>query len=740
MEDIALLGLGVTSDPVVKATKDLKAFEDQAGKTEKSAKGLEGTTALLAKAMGLLGAAFSVTQLIRMTSVWTDLNSRVRNAVSAHESATDVLRRIDEMARRTYSSLEQTADSYLRNASALKALGYTTSQQLDLTESLNNALVVSAIKGQAAESVMTAWSKAMALGKLNGDNLNTIIMSGGRVAEALADSMGVSVLELRKLGEQGKITGKDMFGVTSQLEKLREEAEAMPATAADGLVLLGNALLSTVGRLDEALGASSAFADVLILVGDNADALIPVVGALAAMVAASLIPAILGATAALAAFALTPIGLLAIGIGLLAGAITYLWNQQRLAEQTTDDLKDAINTNSKAIEIARTASQNFRQDLRDQIAVQLKATAVALAEANAQALAARAKAGNERIGFGAVLFGDSAATQEAKAAELRAADLKMLMKTIDAQLAEVDQIMTTKPGKDTAGGTTDPTKDQVKAAEKYDDLVKATERRTASLVAEAEAMGLTGIEAQSLINLHELMAAAEATGVEMTEPRIEQLMRLSEAQTDAELTLEGLQMKMENRSPWETMAEEMERVQELLDRGKIGWDDYAVGVGKSAEKMVGSYASGANDVLDNVEKLTDALGLEGKKAFEVQKALGIARAVVSGAESVTHSFNAGTAIGGPPLGFAFAGIALAATAAQIASLASTSYESKSVPGSAGSAAPAPVAVQPAAQAAGPSANITIYGDSLGRKGIEDLVKQIQKLQADRGGNLNLRFA
>ena len=53
-EDIALLGLGITSEPVVKATHDLRAFEQQADKTERSAKGLESTTALLAKAMGFL--------------------------------------------------------------------------------------------------------------------------------------------------------------------------------------------------------------------------------------------------------------------------------------------------------------------------------------------------------------------------------------------------------------------------------------------------------------------------------------------------------------------------------------------------------------------------------------------------------------------------------------------------------------------------------------------------------------
>src|SRR5690606_41114887 len=96
---------------------------------------------------------------------------------------------------------------------------------------------------------MIAWSKAMALGKLSGDNLNTIIQSGGRLAEALAASMGVSTNQLRKLGREGKITTSAMYGVTSQLAKLREEADSMPATVGDAVQLLKDAMLQwEIGR------------------------------------------------------------------------------------------------------------------------------------------------------------------------------------------------------------------------------------------------------------------------------------------------------------------------------------------------------------------------------------------------------------------------------------------------------------------------------------------------------------
>lgn len=65
--------------------------------------------------------------------------------------------------------------------------------------------MVSGAKGEKAAAVQEALSRAMALGKLSGDQLNTVIMSGGEVVSLLAKELGVSTLELRKLGAEGKI-------------------------------------------------------------------------------------------------------------------------------------------------------------------------------------------------------------------------------------------------------------------------------------------------------------------------------------------------------------------------------------------------------------------------------------------------------------------------------------------------------------------------------------------------------
>ncbi|MGU3398840.1 tape measure protein [Brucellaceae bacterium D45D] len=190
------------------------------------------------------------------------------------------------------SGLQNTAESFLANAGALKELGYNTNQQLDYTEALNNALVVSGAKSDRAARVIDALGKSMAAGKLQGDNLNTVIEVGGRVAEVLAAQLGVGVNQLREAGKQGKITGDVIYqALTSRLQELTAEAESMPATISDGFQKIANCLMKFVGTMDQASGVSATIAQGLVYVGDNFEHVAVAAAAAAAVLLTQYVPA-----------------------------------------------------------------------------------------------------------------------------------------------------------------------------------------------------------------------------------------------------------------------------------------------------------------------------------------------------------------------------------------------------------------------------------------------------------------
>lgn len=295
MTEVAALGLKVESEAVSKAADDLDKFSEAADKAGKAsddfedkakgagegakdlgdeARGASGGMMKLAAVAGTiagrLAAAFSVVALIRYADAWSDMQSKVGAAVKDMSAAPALMQRMVDLANASYSPLAQTVEVYTRNVGVLRALGKTANEAADFTEALNHALVITATKGERAASVQDALSKAMAVGKLSGDGLETVLANGARVAEALADELGTTVNGLRSMASQGKITSDVIANaLLNSLVQLRSEAGAMPATVADGLTRIGTGMQYLIGVIDQTIGASGALAGMLVMVGDT---------------------------------------------------------------------------------------------------------------------------------------------------------------------------------------------------------------------------------------------------------------------------------------------------------------------------------------------------------------------------------------------------------------------------------------------------------------------------------------
>lgn len=312
-----------------------------------------GIRTALMGAAGALATLLSAREAQRLADVWTDLGSRVRVAVGAHEDAAAVMDRLTQMARRTYSGLENTAEGFLQNSNVLRELGYNTAQTLDFIEALNNAMVVSGAKGQRAETVMNALSRAMAGGRLQGNDLNTIMQTGGRVTQALAEALGVTTGELRRMSHEGQLTTRVLFeAMTSQLQTLREEADSMPATVTDGFQILSDALLRYIGETDQALGATERVAQGIIKLADNIDDLAPILAALIVGVGTAYVGGAIAATGATLTWTTALRGLnvamltisrhpLIAVLTVIASGLTYLALQTREATAATEDYQRA---------------------------------------------------------------------------------------------------------------------------------------------------------------------------------------------------------------------------------------------------------------------------------------------------------------------------------------------------------------------------------------------------------------
>lgn len=291
MNDLAALNVGVSYKDVLAATDALDKFSATGPRAEaavsrvgQKSRAASAEIQLLTRAATALFGAFSAAQVIKMADAFSDINSRVKLAAGSISAGSSVMDELGVIARRTYSSLTQTAEGYLANASTMRELGYSTQEVLNYTSALNNAMVVSGAKAERAASVQNALAKAMALGRLSGEDLNTVIATGGRVAELLAERFNTTQGGLRKLGAEGKITGGIVADVLlKNMERLNDEAESMPATFGDAFTIMTDKVLQSVGAMDQAGKVSERFAANLITVADNIDLVIKAGGLMVAV-------------------------------------------------------------------------------------------------------------------------------------------------------------------------------------------------------------------------------------------------------------------------------------------------------------------------------------------------------------------------------------------------------------------------------------------------------------------------
>ena len=330
-------------------TKRLNSIDANASKASQGISTLSKTTQLAVGAFGALTASIGVRELVDFTARYTDLNSRLVNATGSQETASQAFRAISASARGTYSSLEETAKVFVRNSVAMNELGYTTDEQIKVTEALNNAIAVSGARGVDAASALDAFAQAVARGKMEGEDFNRLIENSPRIVKALADGLGLTTGEFRAMITEGKISSDVMIpALISQMKQLKTEADAMPATISDAFVVLQNSLFEFIGSTDQALGISEALAAALVFIADNTGILVGAIVGLSVAVGALLIPLIPAATA----MAVLTGGAAVAGAIAMGAALGYAAQEAGLFAKNTEKAVDPIKAAEQAAEQA----------------------------------------------------------------------------------------------------------------------------------------------------------------------------------------------------------------------------------------------------------------------------------------------------------------------------------------------------------------------------------------------------
>ncbi|ULK52447.1 tape measure protein [Citrobacter portucalensis] len=274
-------------------------LEASVTRTERSIGSMERTMSSLSGVAKGLIAALSVQQVAQYADAWVTVNNKLANAVRPNEQLADVTQRIFDISQKTMSSLDATAALYGRLERATRSAGTSTEDLSRIVTTINQGLAVSGATAQEASSTMIQLSQALASGVLRGEEFNSISENGSRLAVGLADSLGVTVGQLRAMAAQGQLTTDVVVkGLLSQGDQIAKEFANTAMTMGQAFTIATNNVTKFVGESSTIKSAYNGFNSTIVTVSENLNALSMAFVALGTVMGSRFAAAVTAASAA----------------------------------------------------------------------------------------------------------------------------------------------------------------------------------------------------------------------------------------------------------------------------------------------------------------------------------------------------------------------------------------------------------------------------------------------------------
>ena len=284
--------------------------------------------------------------LLDTADAMQSINSQVRQVTSSETEYLAVQRQLLDVANSTRASLESTASLYVSTSRALKDYGYTQQEILTFTEATNNAMTIGGVQAEQQAAALMQLSQALGSGVLQGDEFKSIAEAAPILLDTIAEYMGKSRAEIKKLGSEGELTADVIFkAISGASEKFSEQAAKMPMTMGQALTVFSNNWQSMISKMLNDSGAMSGIASIIKMIADNLNLVVPIVAGFGVAVAAATAQ-VIGFNVAMLA---NPIGLVAVAIGTVIGLISQFGDQIDVFGGGWSNLLDVIQAVWQAI-------------------------------------------------------------------------------------------------------------------------------------------------------------------------------------------------------------------------------------------------------------------------------------------------------------------------------------------------------------------------------------------------------
>ncbi|WP_301860194.1 tape measure protein [uncultured Megasphaera sp.] len=208
--------------------------------------GIGGQATKLIGKFAALGAAIAAAFMAGKAAIQTademmNLDGRLRTLYEDEQQRLGVENRLYAMSQQNRQGLSEMGDLYFKVARAGKQYGMGMEDAARVTDVVSKALTVGGASAQEAQSTILQLGQALGSGVLQGDELRSLDENASLLMQHIADSMGVTIGDLKKMGSEGVLTSEAvMKAIIASGGAVDKEFGKMPVTFGQATTKLEN--------------------------------------------------------------------------------------------------------------------------------------------------------------------------------------------------------------------------------------------------------------------------------------------------------------------------------------------------------------------------------------------------------------------------------------------------------------------------------------------------------------------
>lgn len=485
-------------------------------------------------------------KLVGLSDKFANLSARIKLATSSTQEYNSAQSELFNIAQRSRTAWDSVVALYAKVQIGIKELGGGQKMAFSATEAITRAFKISGATAAEAAGAIQQFTQSIVSGVFRGEEFNSVMEQGPRLAQALADGLGVARSALRKMADAGELTtDRVIAALLSQKDKLAAEYALLPQTVAGAWQQLENQFLLYIGKSKDAKAATQNIADGIGYVTEHLNTFINtavtsgqvIIGIFAARKFAGLAGLADALVLARAELRATEIVGVQAAINTQRAAAATAASLSVGAEAATAAIARGAVTAEAAAEAAAAAGIAASRAATVAGATSVQASVIAGAAAGQAATAAGATAEQaaRAAGSAARAAGASAAEASAIAAQASGEAMAANMATTEAALASSATVATARIAEATAAQSAIAVAKEETAAKLA--VAEATIASTEATIAQLESTASSAFRANSLASANERLiftqwelSAAESRLIVLAERETAAAIELTSAQ------------------------------------------------------------------------------------------------------------------------------------------------------------------------------------------------------------------